>query len=208
MPQLNSEKLIGSKPLQEALLEALSTLSCSTYSSELSLYLRARWGESTTPSCIERLVHRDFRLFERTVDLPSDISLCPALTAERGEPILRLITRADWPLSHRLISATTGRLRHLCITARFCELTMDKEQSFADYNLLLKHTAILARGLPHITVKYEQYEPETWCALAYKLIKALSREDEQARVSAAAQLLASPNFNQFYGMPEGAAREV
>lgn len=210
MPQLSSEKLKG-ESLVETLLEALSNLDCPAYSSELSLYLRARWGNaypSATPSRIERLMCKDFHLFEIKGALPSDISLCPALTAERGEPILRLMTRADWPLSHRLVAATTGRLRHLRITARLCELAISEEQSFADYKLLLRLTATLARGLPHVTVKYEHYESGTWCDLACKLIEEHSREDEQGRINAAARLLAVPEFNQFYGAPEGDSREV
>lgn len=167
--------------------------------------MRARWASayaSLTPARLERFMLIHIRKCE--IEKPSlpQPCLCPALTATRGEPIIGLITRSDWPLEWRIISSTTGRLRHLRITARLCELALSSKPNFADLPLLLNLIATLARSLPGVIVKYEQYELKAWRDLAHGFIKVSSDEDEEVRINAARKLLTIRNFNSLYGTLE------
>jgi hypothetical protein len=121
---------------------------------------------------------------------------------------MRLITRTDWPLAKRIMAPTTGRLRHLRLTSRLCELAISAELDFADHVQLLRIAAAHARGLPQTVVKHGEFEPEAWYHLARNLIEELYREDEQARVSTAARLARVPNFNLLYGVPQNEVGEV
>lgn len=198
-------------PLLESALEALYDIGCPIYCTEMAQYIKARWAHtyaSLTSTRIERLMLSHIKKCGKgTSSLPPS-SLCPTLTGIRGEPIMRLIARTDWSLEWRIIAATTGRLRHLRITARLCELALGDGRNFTDLSLLLRLTATLARGLPGVVIKHEQYELKVWRDLACGLIDVLSDEDERARINAAMKLLTVQNFNQFYGAPEEYLEEV
>jgi hypothetical protein len=185
------------------LIEALSELNCPAYTSELSHYLRARYGKSSralTPTRIERVVGNNI-LVHREGGMPSiNPSLCTALTSEYGEAIMRLISRTDWPLARRVVAATTGRARHLLMTARLCDLALNKKGYFADHPTLLRLTATHARGLPDTVVRYERYDLEEWLGLSLELSREADGEDERARVDAAARLAITPGFHPIFGM--------
>jgi hypothetical protein len=187
--------------LCEALLEALSELSCPAYTSELSSYLRARYGKlgrALTPTRIERIIGNNI-LMHRAEALINP-SLCTALTSEHGEPVIRLIARTDWLLARRIVAATTGRARHLLITARLCDLAINNKHYFADHHTLLRLVAAHARGLPNTVVRYDRYDLEEWLVLSLDLSRVAAGEDEQARANAAARLSLTPNFHPVFGM--------
>ena len=191
------------------LLEALSCFAYPIYSDELLLYLRSKWVDacfSLTSSGIVRVTLRGLLKFEKEIWPLQAPMLCPALTAQRREPILRLLTCSDWTLERRVVAHTTGRVRHLLITARLCELATDEAEGFADRALLLKLAADKARALPGVKVEHNRYEPVKWLALARELIDALSEEDERERTAAAERLSALPGFNPLWGVPESTPR--
>lgn len=189
--------------LCEALLEALSELACPAYTSELVPYLRARYGKfgsPLTPTRIERTIENNILTRRAEGSSLTKPSLCTALTSEHGEPIMKLIARTDWPLAQRVVGATTGRARYLLITARLCDLAINKKGDFADYLTLVRLVAAHARGLPGRVVRYERYDLEEWLGLSLELSRMTADEDEQARVDAAARLSTVPDFHPIFGI--------
>lgn len=111
----------GNSLLLESVLEALSEIGCPIYSTELIQYMQARRlpnYPSLTSRRIERFMLSHLEKHEIRGTPLLQPSLCPALTVPRGEPIIRLMARSDWPLESRIVTATTARLRHLHIIAR------------------------------------------------------------------------------------------
>lgn len=202
-PLIGSKNTTSRAPFSDALLEALAELSCPAYTEELALYLRARHGSvcrTLTPTRIGRMVESSLGRYRgRAIPLLTP-SLSTALTAERGEPIMKLVVRTDWSIGQRVVAATTGQVRHLLLTARLCKLAMSKRNHFADYNVLLHLAAAHARGLPNTVVRYKENDLEAWLDLSLELIRATFREDEDARERAAARLLTLPNFHPVCGV--------
>lgn len=200
-----SENATGNIPLGGALLAALAELTCPAYTEELALYLRARHGvmyRKLTPIRIERMVERNLGRLEAGGMALAEPALCTVLTAEHGEPVMKLVARTDWPLERRVAAATTGRRRHLLLTARLCELAISKKSHFADHHALLRLAAACARGLPDTVVQYMKYDLEEWLGLSLELVRATSGEDEEARTGAAARLSSLPGFHPMLGMPD------
>ncbi len=190
-------------PLDTAALHGLSDFRYLVYSKELCLYIQARWPgiyDSLIPTRIQRLMLSSLDKYEAEGLGETQTTLCPALTAVRGETIITLIARSDWPLESRLLAATTGRLRHLKITARTCDLLLDEKGRFKDLAPLFKLASTLARGLPGATVKYGQYDLRAWRDIARKLISGNSAEDERIRIRWAKSLLTVPHFDQICGV--------
>lgn len=203
--QAGPEDTASNVALREALLEALSELTCPAYTDELAPYLRARHGRvyrTLSATRIEREVEGVFHRYGAEDVSPSEPSLCTAITAEHGESIMKLIARTDWPLTQRVVAATTGRVRHLLITARLCELAIKRKSHFAEHRALLRLTAAHARGLPDAVVWYNKYDLAGWLGLSLELIKASSGEDEEERAGAAARLSSLPGFHPIFGMPD------
>lgn len=206
MQALTSKNQTSNSTFYDTLLGALAELDCPAYVEELALYLRARHGtvhRTLTPTRIERMVESNLRRHRAEGTALPEPALCTALTAEHGEPIMKLVARTDWSVERRMMAATTGRVRHLLLTARLCELAITEKGHFADAHALLYLAATHARGLPDTVVRYKKYDLEEWLGLALGLIRATSREDEEVRASAAARLLRLPDFHPIFGVPDG-----
>jgi len=195
----------GNIALEDTLLAAIAELGCPAYTEELALYLRARHGvtyRTLTPVRIERLVERNLRRHEAEGTALPEPALCAAFTAEHGEPIMKLVARTDWPLERRVVAATTGWVRHLFLTARLCELAINKKEDFANHHVLLHLAAARARGLPDTVVRYKKYDLEEWLGLALGLIRTTSGKDKEARAGIAARLSSLSGFHPIFGTPD------
>lgn len=201
-PLIASKNTANNAPFSDASLEALTELSCPVYTEELALYLRARHGNvyrRLTPIRIERTVESNLNKYRAGgIPLPGP-SLCTGLTAEYGEPIMKLMARTDWSVERRVMAATTGRVRHLVLTARLCELAISKKRSFVDYHVLHDLAATRARGLPDTVVRYKKYDLKAWLSLSLELVRVTSIEDKRTRAMAAERLLSLPNFHPVFG---------
>jgi hypothetical protein len=125
-----------------------------------------------------------------------------ALTAVRGEAIKRLLVRSDWELERRIVAPTTGRVQHLIMTIRFCELALEYENAAAQPDRLKFLAADHARDLPGVKVRHGRFDLDVWREVAQlELDRVRPRDDEQRR-AAAARLCHRPEWALLFGAPE------
>lgn len=173
------------RPIREVLLDCLSDIGLMTYSQQLAIYAKARYGREV-PSTRFSSLSRDEESAARN-NRTREVWLCHGLTFDRGEPIRRLWARSDWPLHERIVAPTTGRVLYLRMTARLAELAMRDEAVAADGEKLKYLAADNARdvGLPF---KRGEFPLDAWRDRALAQLEPLEREDREARMEAAERL--------------------
>lgn len=188
------------RSVREMLLDCLFDTGLMTYSQQLSIYAKGRYGRDIASTRFSSL-SRDEENAARN-NRAREVWLCHALTFDRGEPIRRLWARSNWPLHERVVAPTTGRVLYLRMTARLAELAIRNESVAADPETLKYLAADNARdlGLPF---KRGQFPLDDWRENALKQLEPLEREDREARMEAA-EFLAhelSP-LAQLFGRPQ------
>jgi hypothetical protein len=189
------------RPLRAAMLDVLEDLGWIAYSREVALYLNANYGRDISPTRFGSLGIDEIKAYDSS--RPRSVYLCYALTHDRFEPIKRLWGRSDWELARRIVAPTTGRVQHLKMTARLCELVLKVRDTAADPNMLQIIAADHARDLPGIKFRRGEFPVEEWRDIALKLLADLEPPDRERREVAAARLAELPDRDQLFG-----AREV
>src|SRR4029077_20543802 len=181
-------------------LDALDDFGWPTYTRQLGPYIEARTGDKIVPTRFGVLARDEQNSFNSSRARP--VYLGFALTSVRGEAIKRLLVRSDWELERRIVAPTTGRVQHLIMTIRFCELARDLE-GMAAYPERLKFLAAdHARDLPGVSVRHGKFELEEWGDIARAELERVRPRDEQQRAEAAARLCHRPERALLFGLPE------
>lgn len=171
------------RPVRELLVESLEDLGWPAHARELGLYATARYGRSIEPTRFGSLAADERASFVRGASRP--VWLCHGLTHDRGEAIRRLWARSDWPLAMRIVAPTTGRVQHLRMTAKVCELAEKHEASPDKLHYL---AADLARDLPGTEVRRGTFDLDGWRATARDELARVEDEDRDRREAAAERL--------------------
>jgi hypothetical protein len=196
----NGSSSRSGRPVREAVLDALHDLGWMAYSRELALYIKATTDREILPTRFGSLGKDEQRAFESR--RPAPVFLCYGLTSLRFEPIKRLLARSDWPLSRRIVAPTTGRVQHLRMTARLCELAVERAGAVANPEMLKIIAADHARDLPGIKFRRGVFELELWKMVAEQQLDSLAMIDEANRAEAAARLAQLDERDQLFGPPE------
>jgi hypothetical protein len=187
---------------RELVLDALADLGCVAYTRELVQYCAAAYGWEIAPTRFSALVNDESKSFHRKRPLARPVWLCVAVTSNRHLPIKRLLGRSDWPLKDRIIAPTTGRIQHLKITRRLCEVAMKADQqTTANPEMLRIIAADHARDLPGVRFRRGQFDLEVWRATADRILAELEPADEAAKVESAARLARHREYEQLFGLP-------
>lgn len=189
------------RPVRLELLDCLEDLDWMAYTREIAQYSSARTGREITPTRFGSLVKDEVHSYAAT-RATRPTWLCFGLTHDRFEPIKRLLGRSDWPLEKRIVAPTSGRIQHLKLTARLCELAIEKSESFADAEMLRIIAADHARDLPGIKFKRGEFDLERWRDVATEQLQELLPRDEELRREAAARFEKAPEQQQLFGKPE------
>ena len=190
---------IARRPVRDMLLDCLSDIGLPSYSQQLAIYARARYGRRIALTRFSSL-SRDEENAARNNRI-REVWLCHGLTFERGEPIRRLWARSDWPLHDRIVAPTTGRILFLRMTARLAELATRDETIAADSQMLKYLAADNARdlGLPF---KRGEFPLDAWRESALTQLEPLLADDRQARIEAAKRLAEElPRLAHLFGRP-------
>ncbi len=188
------------RPVRTKVLDALDDIGWPTYARQLSPYIEARYGDRIPSSRFGVLARDEQARFKSRRAHTIYISFC--ITYDRGEAIKRLLARSDMPLEQRIVAPTTGRVQHLKLTARLCEIAQEVGTRAANPDKLRYLAADHARDLPGVTVRRGRFELARWREVAEAELERLLPRDEAARREAAAQFESRPEFMLLFGMPE------
>lgn len=191
------------RPLRAVILDALDDIGWVTYSRELSQFCAAWSGRSIPPERFGSLANDEVKSFQRALagSRVRPVWLCFALTHDRHQPIKRLWGRSDWPLEMRIIAPTSGRIQHLRLTARLCELA-ERDEAAINRDMMCIIAADHARDLPGVRVQRGSFELDVWRRIALELVGELEPKDAEARAESAARLRERGPFMQLFGVPD------
>lgn len=187
------------RPVRVVVLDALEELGCVAYSREVALYVKARYGQDIPLTRFGTLGTDEKKAFGSDRSRP--VYLCHGLTPERFEAIKRLWARSDWPLWTRIVAPTTGRVQHLQMTVKLCELALEVTNAASPDSLKII-AADHARALPGIRFQRGQFDLEEWRKIASFELEKWRQQDEDLRHSYAETLKAYEEESQLFGVPE------
>jgi hypothetical protein len=188
------------RPVRAKVLDALDDLGWPAYTRQIAHYIEARTGDKIQPTRFGVLARDERNSFNSSRTRPVYFGF--ALTSVRGEAIKRLLVRSDWDLKRRIVAPTTGRVQHLFMTARFCELAVELEDLAAHPDRLRFLAADHARDLPGVKVRHGKFELETWRDIARAELERVMPRDQEQRAAAAAALGHRPEHALLFGIPE------
>lgn len=187
------------RPVRDVVLDALDDLGWPAYSREIAQYCEARYGRTIESTRFGALRADEVKSFRHPARRPRPVWLCNAITADHGEAIKRLLARSDWPLERRIVAPTTGRVQHLMITARLCEIAETADKTAADPDRLRMIAADHARDIPGVRLRKAQFLLEDWRNLASAELAKVIERDEHARQTAARWLADRDEFYRLFG---------
>jgi hypothetical protein len=191
----------GTRPVRGLVLDALDDLRWPAYAREISLYRAARYGSEIPLNRFGTLGSDEMKAFDRG-SRPRTVWLCFCLTYNRAEPIKRLLARSDWSLAQRVAAPTTGRVQHLKITARLCEIALEAGDTADNPEMLKIVAADHARDLVGITFRRGEFPLELWRETAIKLLSEVEPRDEELRHKAAERIASLSERYQLFGVPD------
>lgn len=187
------------RSVRDLVLDCLQDIGLLTYSQQLAIYSKARYGREI-PSVRFGTLSRDEERAIRS-SRPREAWLCHGLTFDRGEPIRRLWARSNWPLHERIVAPTTSRVLYLRMTKRLAELAMRDEDVAADSEMLKYLAADNARDLG-LQFRRGEFPLESWRDSALTQLRTIEEEDRDARMEAAERLARTlPSISQLFGRP-------
>jgi hypothetical protein len=186
------------RPVRALVLDALEDLRWPAYTREIAHYCQARYGRELSPTRFGTLASDEIRSYVKG-KRPQTVWLCFGLTSTRGEAIRRLWARSDWPLEQRIVAPTTGRIQHLRMTLRLCEIALEASATAADPEMLRIIAADHARDLPGVTFRRGEFRLEEWGDLATVLLEKAGPADGHARHEAEFRLRQLPELRQLFG---------
>lgn len=190
------------RPVRALILDALQDLEWPAYSRELALYCHALTGRELKPERFGTLSKDEYVAYTQKKSRPRPVWLCHALTHDRHQAIKRLWARSDWPLESRVVAPTTGRIQHLKVTVKLCDIALRVEGIAADSEKMRIIAADHARDLPGINFRRGKFELEVWRDTAQRLLDQLLPQDEEARKESAQRLRPRPEVYQLFGVPD------
>jgi hypothetical protein len=199
-PQPAQKSRSPKRPVRAKVLDALDDLGWPTYTRQIGPYIEARTGDRVAPTRFGALARDEQASFRSSRARP--VYLGFALTSVRGEAIKRLLVRSDWELERRIVAPTTGRVQHLMLTIRFCELATELEDLAAQPERLRFLAADHARDLPGVKVRHGQFDLKDWAELARVELERVRQRDAEQRAEAAALLRHRPEHALLFGLPE------
>lgn len=188
------------QPVRAKVLDALEDLGWPAYTRQIAQYVESRTGDKIPPPRFGVLARDEQKSFISSRVRPVYIGF--ALTSVRGEAIKRLLVRSDWSLERRIVAPTTGRVQHLMMTKRFCELALELEHLAAEPERLRFLAADHARDLPGVKVRHGRFDLEQWRDLAQAELERVLPHDQEERAEAAARLRHRPERALLFGVPE------
>jgi hypothetical protein len=188
------------RPVRAKVLDALDDLGWPAYTRQIGPYIEARTGDKIPPTRFGVLARDEQNSFSSSRARP--VYLGFALTSVRGEAIKRLLVRSDWELERRIVAPTTGRVQHLIMTMRFCELALELDDSAVQQERLRFLAADHARDLPGVKVRHGKFELEAWGDVARAELERVRPRDEEQRTEAAARIRHRPERALLFGLPE------
>ncbi len=191
-----------SRPLRAVVLDTLQDLGWPAYSRDLALYCQARYGRKFAATRFGTLAADEEKAYLRPGRPPRPLWMCFALTFDRHQPIKRLLARSDWPLFMRIVAPTTGRVQHLWMTRRLCDLALEVGENAADSDMLKIIAADHARDLLAVRFRRGEFDLEGWREAADVQLAELLPEDERLRKESAERLAALPERVQLFGIPD------
>jgi len=200
------------RPLRIQILDVLGDLGVLSYGREITACTYARYDVVIQPTRFGSLTNDEIAAYTRR-DAPRSrkrtLWLCSALRHDDAAPIRRLLARSDWPLEKRIWAPTTGRVQHLRIVARLCELAIDDAVLLANPDVLYGLVQTYARDLPIKTIP-DQYAFEEWRERALALLQEddLEARDYDLRQQAAERWSGLSERHQLFGPPVGAVPEI
>lgn len=190
----------GRRPVRAKVLDALDDFAWPAYTRQIGPYIGARTGDRIPPGRFGVLARDEQKSFDSSRAHP--VYLGFALTSGRGEAIKRLLVRSDWELERRIVAPTTGRVQHLVMTMRFCELALELDGLAAHPERLRFLAADHARDLPGVKVRHGQFDLKGWRDVARAEVERVRPRDEEQRAEAAAKLRHRPERALLFGLPE------
>ncbi|MGB7587373.1 MAG: hypothetical protein WBM00_01550 [Solirubrobacterales bacterium] len=187
------------RPVRAKVLDALDDFGWPAYTRQIRIYIDARTGDMIPPPRFGTLAHDEQKAFDSR--RPRAVYLGFALTSARGEPIKRLLVRSDWELKRRIVAPTTGRVQHLVMTIRLCELALELGVPAVYPGRLKQLAADHARDLPGVRVRHGEFDLEGWHDLAKAELERLWPRDDDERAAAAAKLKDRPERALLFGLP-------
>lgn len=188
------------RPVRAKVLDALDDLGWPAYTRQIGPYIEARMGDKIAPTRFGVLARDEQNSFNSSRARP--VYLGFALTSVRGEAIKRLLVRSDWELERRIVAPTTGRVQHLIMTMRFCELALELDELAARPERLRFLAADHARDLPGVKVRHGKFDLEAWRDIARAELERVRLRDKKQRAEAARRLRHRPERALLFGLPE------
>lgn len=193
------------RPLRVQVLDILHELDVMSYSREIIAYAFARYDLVIPPSRFGSLSSDEQQAYGRR-DAPRSrnrtLWLGFGLRHDDGAPVRRLLARSDWPLERRMWAPTTGRVQHLRMLARLCELALDDARvHFANPDALTDLIQAYARDLPVKTLPGVHAFAD-WQERALTLLKEhdLEATDYELRQEAAERWSGLGEKHQLFGL--------
>ena len=192
------------RPVRRVVLDVLQDLSVMAYAREVAAYARIGHNRVIPPTRFGALATDEQRAFARGADVGGRgrvLWICYGITAEDAQPIKRLLARSDWSLADRIWAPTTGRVQHLRMTARLCELAL-KTDGGEDVGALADLALAYARDLP-TRITSGSYDFERWRERATELLVQddLEVRDLETRHDAAERWAGLSEAHQLFGRP-------
>jgi hypothetical protein len=169
------------RSVRDVVLDALEEIGCTTYTQQLVLYVKARYGRDIQSARFGTLSADEESAFARGAS--RTVWLCHGLTFDRAEPVKRLWARSDWSIESRIVTPAFGRLQFLLTSLRFCELAMRADEIAANPSLLRYLAADHASELG-VPFKRGEFPLEAWRdAAKAQLVEAEQKESSQAAIA-------------------------
>jgi hypothetical protein len=183
------------------MVEALTDVGVLAHTRILRIFIDAVYGRSIPATRFSGLSAEEQRAHVQ--GRPRTVWLCHGLTSDRCEAIQRTWGLSSWDLADRIVAPTTGRVQHLRLTERICELALEAD-AFARHPEKMRYlSADLAGGIPSVKVRKGVFPLREWQATARELLEKFGPEDEVVRREAAAKIAASKSpHHQLFGVPE------
>lgn len=192
------------RPLRVVVLDLLQELGGIAYAREVAAYAFARYDVVIRRSRFGSLASDEEQAYARREGARSrnrTLWLCFALRHDDAAPVKRLLARSDWPLEERIWAPTTGRVQHLRMVVKLCDLALDAERvQLANPDALNDMIAAYARDLP-VKVLPGEYAVTEWRERALGLLQEgdLERTDYELRLEAAERWSGLSEMHQLFG---------
>jgi hypothetical protein len=195
--------LAGQQPVRLTVLDGLADLGYPTSSRTLGAFLAARFGREIPATQFGTIAAQERAAFVRNGISARLVWLCSGLTADGYRPIKQIWSRSDWPLSWRIVAATSSRVQHLHTTEAMCRLAARAEEEAQDPAALRALALAHAADLPGINVNRTHPEFGRYAAVAGELLQKYEPEDRRHREAAATALTKLPVQIQLFGIQQG-----